>query len=70
MTGVITSQMQRGTLVITLNRPGVLNAVNRELREAVTHRLGEANALATLVFLFNIGLIACNLALFKQRRSP
>ena len=44
MSGVITSQMQRGTLVITLNRPGVLNAVNRELREAVTHRLGEANA--------------------------
>ncbi len=36
----------------------------------VDFQLGEANALATLVFLFNIALIACNLALFKQRKSP
>jgi multiple sugar transport system permease protein len=36
----------------------------------VDFRLGEANALATLVFLFNIALIACNLMLFRQRKTP
>jgi ABC-type sugar transport system permease subunit len=36
----------------------------------VEFRLGEANALAFLVFLFNLVLIACNLALFRQRRRP
>ena len=35
----------------------------------VDFRLGEANALATLVFLFNIALIACNLMLFRQRKT-
>jgi len=35
----------------------------------IDFRLGEANALAVLVFVFNIILIACNLALFRQRRS-
>lgn len=35
----------------------------------VEFRLGEANALAILVFLFNIVLIAINLLLFRQRRG-
>ena len=35
----------------------------------VDFRLGEANALAMLVFVFNIVLIICNLALFRQRRA-
>jgi ABC-type sugar transport system permease subunit len=35
----------------------------------IEFRLGEANALAILVFVFNILLIACNLALFRQRRT-
>ena len=34
----------------------------------VDFRLGEANALAVLVFLFNIVLIGTNLLLFRQRR--
>ena len=36
----------------------------------IDFRMGEANALAILVFLMNIVLIACNLALFRQRRRP
>lgn len=36
----------------------------------IDFKLGEANALAVLVFVFNVGLIACNLALFRQRRAP
>lgn len=35
----------------------------------VEFRLGEANALAFLVFLFNLVLIAINLLLFRQRRE-
>ena len=34
----------------------------------IEFRLGEANALAVLVFLFNLVLVACNLLLFRQRR--
>ena len=36
----------------------------------IDFKLGEANALAVLVFLFNVALIACNLVLFRQRRAP
>jgi ABC-type sugar transport system permease subunit len=35
----------------------------------VDFRLGEANALAILVFVFNVLLIAANLALFRQRKG-
>lgn len=35
----------------------------------VEFRMGEANALAFLVFLFNLVLIAVNLVLFRQRRG-
>jgi len=35
----------------------------------IEFRLGEANALAVLVFLFNLVLVACNLLLFRQRRG-
>lgn len=35
----------------------------------VEFRMGEANALAFLVFLFNLVLIAVNLTLFRQRRG-
>ena len=35
----------------------------------IDFKLGEANALAVLVFVFNVGLIACNLVLFRQRRG-
>lgn len=34
----------------------------------VQFRLGEANALAILVFLFNLALVAVNLILFRERR--
>lgn len=37
----------------------------------IDFRLGEANALAVVVFLFNLVLVACNLLLFRERRrSP
>ncbi|MBL8701793.1 MAG: sugar ABC transporter permease [Alphaproteobacteria bacterium] len=36
----------------------------------IDFKLGEANALAVLVFVFNVALIACNLALFRHRRAP
>ena len=36
----------------------------------IDFRIGEANALAFLVFLFNIVLIGFNLVLFRQRRRP
>ncbi len=36
----------------------------------IDFKLGEANALAVLVFVFNVGLIACNMMLFRQRRGP
>ena len=35
----------------------------------IDFRIGEANALAMLVFLFNIVLIAVNVALFRERRG-
>ena len=35
----------------------------------VDFRIGEANALAILVFIFNLVLIAVNLVLFRQRRG-
>ena len=35
----------------------------------IEFRIGEANALAILVFLFNLVLIACNLLLFRERRG-
>ncbi|MFM9939192.1 MAG: enoyl-CoA hydratase/isomerase family protein [Hyphomicrobiaceae bacterium] len=44
MSEVVLSDLRRGTLVVTLNRPAVLNAVNRELREALTARLAAAEA--------------------------
>lgn len=34
----------------------------------IEFRIGEANALAVLVFLFNLVLIACNVLLFRERR--
>ena len=34
----------------------------------IEFRLGEANALAVLVFLFNLVLVACTCSLFRQRR--
>jgi ABC-type sugar transport system permease subunit len=45
------------TMGLTMYRLGFLDA-----------RIGEANALAILVFLFNIVLIAINVALFRERR--
>jgi multiple sugar transport system permease protein len=36
----------------------------------IEFRLGEANALAVLVFLFNLVLVGFNLLLFRQRRGP
>ena len=35
----------------------------------IDFRIGEANALAVLVFLFNLVLVACNCCLFRQRRG-
>jgi ABC-type sugar transport system permease subunit len=34
----------------------------------IDFRIGEANALAILVFLFNLALITCNVLLFRERR--
>jgi multiple sugar transport system permease protein len=47
------------TMGLTMYRLGFIDA-----------RIGEANALAILVFLFNIVLIGINVALFRQRRGP
>ncbi len=44
MSEVVVSDVRSGTLVVTLNRPAVLNAVSRELREALAARLMAAEA--------------------------
>jgi len=44
MSDIVLAELRSGTLVVTLNRPSVLNAVNRALREALIARLTEAEA--------------------------
>jgi enoyl-CoA hydratase/carnithine racemase len=44
MGAVLLSEMHSGTLLLTLNRPGSLNAVSAELRGALTARMAEADA--------------------------
>ncbi|MGE5511338.1 MAG: enoyl-CoA hydratase/isomerase family protein [Bacteroidota bacterium] len=44
MTDVLLSDLRSGTLLLTLNRPGRLNAVNTDLRRALTAQMAAANA--------------------------
>lgn len=59
------------SLILTGGGPnGVTRTTGLALYELgfVQFRLGDANALAILVFLFNLALVAVNLMLFRERR--
>ena len=57
MTDTIRTELKQGTLVVTLNRPSVLNAVNAELRGALTRTLmvAETNADVKAVVITGAG---------------
>ena len=56
----ITRHDEDGMVVITLNRPEVMNALNAQMRAEITHSVGEAGKTARVVVLTGSGRAFCS----------
>lgn len=49
-----------GVAIITLNRPEVMNALNKQMRAELTHAVGELGARARVLVLTGAGRAFCS----------